>query len=68
MTNSKGQGQGHAHVDDEYRENGDIYGKNYYHHQIASWLAYEHLIMALSKGHSQGHARFDNKSLGNGDR
>ena len=30
LTNSKGQGQGHAHFDSEDLGNGDRYGNNYY--------------------------------------
>ena len=33
-TNFKGQGQGHGHFDSDFVENGEIYGKHYYCHQI----------------------------------
>ena len=36
LTHSKGQGQGHAHLDSEYLRNGDRYGKNYNCHKTAS--------------------------------
>ena len=79
LTNSKGHGQshgqGHAHLDDEYFGNGDIWSKNYYYHQIADSkscmsfrLAYLHLALAYSYVDSQDQARFEHKSLGNGGR
>ena len=61
------EGQGPAHFECAYFENGERYVKHWNCHRIETWKSYEifrlpyfHLILARSKGqgHGQGHARF----------
>ena len=70
LAHSNGQGQGDGHFDNDYRENGDIYGQNFFCHQIAShvWAFDRHIYIRprpILKGQDQCHAHFDNECLGN---
>ena len=66
LSHFKGKGQGQAHFEIDYLENGDIQDKNHYSNSkpcMGSLLAYLHSTVASSKRQGQGHAHFDNKYL-----
>ena len=44
---SKSQGQGFANFDNEYLENGERYGENYYCHQITSHVWHNGLSFGI---------------------
>ena len=71
LAHSKGQSQGHAHLDGEYLANDARLDEdcNFEHlgmQHVDFRLVYLHFILVHSKWYCQGHAHFDGKYLANG--